>query len=152
MPAPELTPVQSALLTAMREAIVPGKYTNYFQATFLPDVPPTIAFFARQGCGIPRAGDRGQLPCPCPAWRYHDHSPRGWRLLGTSHRGLARGVQEVAACAILVARHARKPAGSDNYALCPLSCLTRGPCLVALEALRALRAWRHCTQSLSPLR
>jgi hypothetical protein len=47
MPAPDLTPVQSALLTAMREAIVPEKYTNYFQATFLPDVPPTIAFFSR---------------------------------------------------------------------------------------------------------
>ena len=47
MPAPDLTPVQYALLTAMREAIVPGKYTNYFQATFLPDVPPTIAFFSR---------------------------------------------------------------------------------------------------------
>ena len=47
MPAPDLTPVQSALLTAMHEAITSGKYTNYFQATFLLDVSPTIVFFSR---------------------------------------------------------------------------------------------------------
>ena len=43
----DLTPPQSALLTAMREAIASGEYTNYFQATFLPDDSPTIVFFSR---------------------------------------------------------------------------------------------------------
>ena len=47
MTSPALTPPQSALLTAMREGTASGKYTNYFQATFLPDVSPTIVFFSR---------------------------------------------------------------------------------------------------------
>ena len=31
----------------MREGTASEKYTNYFQATFLPDVSPTIVFFSR---------------------------------------------------------------------------------------------------------